>query len=50
MIVVGREHTSRWGPEGNKTYGRVIEADHIGVDLGRQVAQVRRVVREDNGQ
>jgi len=50
VIVAGREHTSSWGPEGNKTYGRVVEADHIGVDLSRQVAQVRRVTREDNGQ
>lgn len=50
VIVVGREHTSSWGPEGNKSYGRVLEADHIGVDLGRQVAQVRRVTREDDGQ
>ncbi|MEC5186241.1 single-stranded DNA-binding protein [Cryobacterium sp. MP_3.1] len=26
-IVVGREHTSSCGPEGSKTYGRVIDAD-----------------------
>ncbi|WP_440711735.1 single-stranded DNA-binding protein [Herbiconiux sp. YIM B11900] len=50
VIVVGREHTSSWGPEGNKSYGRVLEADHIGVDPGRQVAQVCRVSREDDGQ
>jgi single-strand DNA-binding protein len=50
VIVVGREHTSSWGPDGNKTYERVIKADHIGVDLDRQVAQVRRVSREDTGQ
>ena len=50
VIVVGREHTSSWGPEGSKTYGRVVEADNIGVDLGRAVAEVRKVTHEDNGQ
>lgn len=50
VIVVGREHTSSWGPDGSKNYGRVIEADNIGPDLGRAVAEVRKVTREDNGQ
>jgi len=50
VIVVGREHTNSWGDEGAKTYGRVIEADNIGVDLSRAVAQVRRVSREDQGE
>ncbi len=49
VIVVGREHTSSWGPEDSKAYGRVIAADTIGVDLSRAVAQVRRVTREDDG-
>ena len=50
VIVVGREHTASWGPEGTKNYGRVLEADHIGVDLSRAVASVRKVTREDDGQ
>lgn len=50
MIVTGREHTSSWETEGNKTYGRIIEADSIGVDLNRAVAQVRRVTKDDNGE
>ena len=49
VIVLGREHTNSWGDEGAKTYGRVLEADNIGVDLNRAVAQVRRIAREDNG-
>lgn len=48
VIVVGREHTSSWGDEGSKTYGRVIEADNIGVDLSRAVAQVRRTAKPDD--
>ncbi|RFA06819.1 hypothetical protein B7R21_18405 [Subtercola boreus] len=35
VIVVGREHTASWGPDRAKSYGRVVEADHIGVDLSR---------------
>jgi single-strand DNA-binding protein len=50
VIVVGREHTSSWGDEGAKRYGRVLDAENIGVDLNRAVAQVRRVSRDDNGQ
>lgn len=50
VIVVGREHTESWGPEGDRQYGRVIEADRIGADLSRAVVQVRRITREDNGQ
>jgi single-strand DNA-binding protein len=48
VIVVGREHTMSWGEEGSKTYGRVIEADTIGVDLSRAVAQVRRNSKPDD--
>ncbi|HEV7949067.1 MAG TPA: single-stranded DNA-binding protein [Glaciihabitans sp.] len=48
VIVVGREHTTSWGEEGSKSYGRVIEADAIGVDLSRAVAQVRRNSKPDH--
>lgn len=50
VIVVGRERTSSWGEEDNKRYGRVINAENIGPDLTRAVAQVRRVTRDDDGQ
>jgi single-strand DNA-binding protein len=42
VIVIGDEHTNSWGEEDVKQYGRVIQARHIGVDLTRAVAQVRR--------
>jgi single-strand DNA-binding protein len=42
VIVIGDEHTSSWGEEGAKQYGRVIEARNIGVDLNRAIAQVHR--------
>jgi single-strand DNA-binding protein len=48
VIVIGDEHTSSWGPEGSKQYGRVIDARNIGVDLGRAVAQVRRASKPDD--
>lgn len=47
-IVVGREHTNSWGTEGSKTYGRVIDADYIGADLSRAVAQIRRNSKPDD--
>jgi single-strand DNA-binding protein len=47
VIVVGEEHTSSWGEEGAKKYGRVVEGRYIGVDLNRAVAQVRRTTRTD---
>lgn len=50
VIVVGREHTSSWGPEDAKQYGRVIEAENIGASLARAVAQLRRVATDDDGQ
>ncbi|MGV8970693.1 MAG: single-stranded DNA-binding protein [Rhodoglobus sp.] len=50
VIVVGREHTATWGEEGSKKYGRVIEADNIGADLSRAVAQIRRVTKDDQGE
>lgn len=49
VIIVGREHTNSWGPEDSKSYGRVIDADTIGVDLNRAIAQIRRVTRDDDG-
>lgn len=42
VIIVGREHTSSWGEEGAKQYGRVLDADNIGVDLNRATAEVHR--------
>lgn len=50
VIVVGREPTTSWGDESAKRYGRVIEADNIGVDLSRAIAQVSRTARADNDQ
>lgn len=45
VIVVGRERTTSWGSEGTKQYGRVIEAENVGVDLTRATAQVRRAAK-----
>ena len=47
VIVVGKEHTNSWGDEGAKQYGRVIEADAIGVDLSRATAAISRNAKED---
>lgn len=47
VIVVGREHTSSWGGNGAKQYGRVLEADTIGVDLGRATADIHRTSKTD---
>lgn len=47
VIIVGREHTTSWGDEGAKQYGRVIEADNIGVDLNRATAEVRRITKSE---
>ena len=49
VIVIVHEHTIRWGDDGAKTYGRVVEADNIGVDLTRAVAENCRVTRDDTG-
>jgi single-strand DNA-binding protein len=43
VIVVGHEHTSRWGSEDGDNFGRVIEADNIGADLGDAVADIHIV-------
>ncbi len=50
VIVVGKEHTNSWEKDGEAQYGRVINADAIGADLSRAVAQIRRVTTEDDGQ
>lgn len=47
VIVVGHEHTSSWGDEGQKQYGRVLEADNIGVDLYRATAEVHRISKNE---
>ena len=47
VIVIGREHTTSWGDEGNKQYGRVIDADSIGADLSRATAAITRNARDD---
>ncbi|MFI8634182.1 single-stranded DNA-binding protein [Microbacterium sp. NPDC077663] len=47
VIVIGREHTTSWGDEGNKQYGRVIDADSIGADLTRATAAITRNARND---
>jgi single-strand DNA-binding protein len=47
VIVIGDEHTNSWGTEGTKQYGRVIDARHIGLDLTRAIAQVRRTNKPD---
>lgn len=49
VIVVGRERTTSWEAGEGKRYGRVIDADNIGPDLSRAVAQVRRVTVDDDG-
>jgi single-strand DNA-binding protein len=48
VIVIGREHTEVWGDEGNRHYGRVVEAEHIGPNLIRSVARVRRTNKPDD--
>ena len=50
VIVIGHEHTSSWGDDGAKQYGRVIEAENVGVDLNRAVAQVRRISKADDSE
>jgi hypothetical protein len=43
---LGENTAASWGPEGAKSYGRVVEADHVGVDLSRATADVRKVTRD----
>jgi single-strand DNA-binding protein len=48
VIVIGKEHTEVWGSEEGRQYGRVVKADHIGPDLTRAVARVRRTSKPDD--
>ena len=50
VIIVGREHTSSLGDEGTKKYGRILDADNIGVDLNRATAEVRRISKREENQ
>lgn len=43
VIIVGREHTVSWGEGDYKKYGRVVEADAIGVNLRHTVVHLRRM-------
>ena len=48
MIVVGKEHSNSWeDKEGGKQYGRVIDADTIGVDLSRATTAVTRNAKQE---
>ena len=50
VIIVGREHTRSWGDEGERKYGRILDADNIGVDLNRATAEVRRISKREENQ
>lgn len=45
VIVVGKEKTNSWGAGDDRQYGRVIIAEHIGVDLTRATAKITRTPR-----
>ena len=45
VIVVGYERTVSWGADGQKRYGRVIDADAIGPNLTRATATLVRTPR-----
>jgi len=47
VIIVGKEHSNSWDKEGCKQYGRVIDADTIGVDLSRATAAVTRNAKQE---
>ena len=48
VIVVGKEHSNSWeDKEGGKQYGRVIDADTIGVDLSRATAAATRTTKQE---
>lgn len=49
VIVVGRERDASFeGTDGGVVYRRVIDATHIGPDLGRATAVVTRTPRENS--
>ena len=48
VIVVGKEHSNSWeDKEGAKQFGRVIDADAIGVDLSRATAAITRNAKQE---
>ncbi|MBX3196451.1 MAG: single-stranded DNA-binding protein [Microbacteriaceae bacterium] len=47
VTVTGSEHTNSWGEEGDKQYGRVIDADQIGVSLRRAIVTVTKNARDE---
>jgi single-strand DNA-binding protein len=47
VVVVGDEHTTSWGDDGAKQYGRVIDARHIAADLNRATAAIHRTPKPD---
>lgn len=48
VIVVGKEHTNSWEDKaGGTQYGRVIDADAIGVDISRATAAITRNAKQD---
>lgn len=48
VIVVGKEHSNSWeDKEGAKQFGRVIDADNIGVDLSRATAAITRNTKQE---
>lgn len=47
VIVIGRERDASFeGTDGGLVYRRVVDATHIGPDLGRATAVVTRIPRE----
>ncbi|MBT2519086.1 single-stranded DNA-binding protein [Streptomyces sp. ISL-90] len=46
VIVIGKEHTSSWGPDESKQYGRVVDAESVGPNLARATATVERTKRD----
>ncbi len=47
VIVIGYEHSNSWEKDGQKQYGRVIDADHIGVSLRRATAAITKNPRAE---
>lgn len=47
VIVVGREHTQSWGDDGDRKFGRILTAEHIGPDLVNATADVTRTPRNE---
>lgn len=47
VTVTGPEHTESWGDGDAKQYGRVIEADQIGVSLRRATVTITKNPRDE---